>query len=67
MILLVVGLALWVVFHHLTFFAPNLRTRLGKDPRGAVSGILILSVVLMVVGYIITSFTHDGFEFFATE
>lgn len=48
MFILILGVALWWVAHLLKRLAPPLRERLG---RGAVAGALLLSVVLMVLGY----------------
>lgn len=48
MLILILGLALWWGAHLLKRLAPQSRARLG---RGGVAGLLLLSVVLMVVGY----------------
>lgn len=51
MLILILGLALWWGAHLLKRLAPQARARLG---RGGVAGLLLLSVVLMVVGYRMT-------------
>lgn len=48
MLILILGVALWWAAHLLKRVAPELRDRLG---RGGIAGLLVLSVVLMVVGY----------------
>lgn len=48
MFILILGVALWCGAHLLKRIAPGLRDRLG---RGGVTGLLVLSVVLMVLGY----------------
>lgn len=48
MSILILGVALWWLAHLMKRLAPGLRARLG---RGGVAGLLILSVLLMVLGY----------------
>lgn len=48
MVMLILGVALWWAAHLLKRLAPGLRDRLG---RGGIAGLLVLSVVLMVLGY----------------
>lgn len=48
MSILILGIALWWAAHLLKRWAPGLRARLGK---GGVAGLLLLSVILMVIGY----------------
>lgn len=51
MLILILGVALWWAAHVLKRIAPGLRDKLG---RGGVAGLIVLSVVLMVVGYRMT-------------
>jgi len=56
MILLTLGVALWWGAHLFKRVAPGLRNemdiRMGGASKGAVAGALVLSIILMVVGYI---------------
>ena len=55
MTLIVLGLIIWTVAHFFKRFAPGARgalhDRLGDGSKGIIALILVLSVVLMVVGY----------------
>lgn len=51
MILLVLGVALWIGAHAFKRVAPEARASLGDKGRGLVAGAILLSVVLMVLGY----------------
>ncbi len=56
MTLLALGLILWIGAHALKRLAPtmraNMNAKLGEGPaKGIIAGILVLSVVLMVIGY----------------
>ncbi len=51
MILLLAGLALWWGAHLLKRFAPAARSNMGEKGRGAIAVLILLSVVLMVLGY----------------
>lgn len=51
MIWLILGLATWTGAHVFKRFAPEQRARLGDAGKGVVAVVLVLSVVLMVVGY----------------
>lgn len=51
MTLLVLGLALWWGAHLLKRIAPERRARMGEAGRGVVSVALLVSIVLMVLGY----------------
>ena len=56
MTLLILGLVLWTVVHLLKRVAPDARARMdarmGAGPaRGVIAGLLLLSVVLMIVGF----------------
>ncbi|MEX0971046.1 MAG: NnrU family protein [Paracoccaceae bacterium] len=63
MTILVLGVALWWAAHLLKSIAPRLRDRLTErmgaaGARGAIAGVVLLSVVLMVVGFIVAPFQH---------
>lgn len=55
MVLLILGVVEWTVVHWLKRLAPGLRgtltERMGEGSKGAVAFLLVLSVVLMVIGY----------------
>lgn len=51
MIWLILGLALWVGAHFFKRVAPDVRAGMGDRGKPVVTGLLLLSVVLMVVGY----------------
>lgn len=51
MIVLVLGVALWWVAHLYKRFAPESRARLGEKGKGLIAVALVVSVVLMVLGY----------------
>ncbi len=51
MILLSLGVALWWAAHLFKRLAPGLRAPMGTAGRGAMALLLVLSVVLMVIGY----------------
>ncbi|MGR3490564.1 MAG: NnrU family protein [Shimia sp.] len=51
MILLILGLALWVAGHLWGRFAPALYTRIGPAAKGISAIVIVVSVVLMVIGY----------------
>ncbi len=51
MFLLIVGVALWWGAHLFKRLAPGTRRGLGQSGKGMVAAALILSVVLMVIGY----------------
>lgn len=56
MTLVIIGLLIWSVVHFFKRFAPGARAgmdaRFGAGPaRGIIAGLLLLSVVLMIVGY----------------
>lgn len=60
MIILVIGLAIWIFAHAFKRLAPGPRTmmaeRMGAASKGLFAGILVLSVVLIVIGYRQTPF-----------
>jgi uncharacterized membrane protein len=51
MIVLVLGIALWWAAHLFKRFAPEPRARLGEAGKGLVAVALVVSIVLMVLGY----------------
>lgn len=51
MTLLILGLALWVVPHHLKRLAPDLRAGWGDKAKGPLSLAMLAGIVLMVIGY----------------
>ncbi|MDQ2066169.1 NnrU family protein [Xinfangfangia sp. CPCC 101601] len=51
MTLLIAGLALWCAAHLLRRISPETRARLGGSGKAVIAGLLVLSVVLMVLGY----------------
>jgi uncharacterized membrane protein len=51
MIWLVLGLFLWFAAHFFKRAAPDLRARMGDPAKGAVALTLLVSIVLMVIGY----------------
>ena len=51
MVLLILGLALWIGGHLFKRIAPARRAAMGERGKGVVGLVLLLSVVLMVIGY----------------
>lgn len=51
MVVLILGVALWWAAHLFKRLAPEARAKLGDPGKGAVALVLVLSVVLMVLGY----------------
>lgn len=51
MIWLILGLFLWFAAHFFKRVAPDMRARLGDPAKGGVAVVLVVSVVLMVIGY----------------
>ena len=51
MTLLIAGVVLWWAGHLFKRIAPDRRMALGDPGKGMVAGVLVLSVVLMVIGY----------------
>lgn len=51
MLIMILGLLLWWGAHFWKRAAPASRTRFGDAGKGIVTGVLLLSVVLMVIGY----------------
>ena len=52
--ILIVGVALWWAAHLFKRVAPARRAAMGNSGRGAVAGALVVSIVLMVIGYRMT-------------
>lgn len=51
MLILIIGVALWWGAHFFKRLAPGRRAQMGTQGRGLLAGLLILSVLLMIVGY----------------
>lgn len=51
MVVLILGVALWWAAHLFKRLAPEARAKLGDPGKGGVALVLVLSVVLMVLGY----------------
>jgi uncharacterized membrane protein len=51
MTLLVLGLALWIVAHLFKRVMPDQRAAMGNAGRGVMAVLIVVSVVLMVIGY----------------
>jgi uncharacterized membrane protein len=51
MIWLILGVALWWAAHLFKRLAPGLRESMGKPGKGAMALLILLSIVLMVIGY----------------
>lgn len=51
MTLLILGVALWWAAHFFKRIAPDARARMGNGGKGAVALAIVVSVVLMVLGY----------------
>ncbi len=51
MILLILGLILWAGAHYYKRLAPDSRAALGKPGKGIIAVAIVLSVVLMIIGY----------------
>ena len=49
--LLIAGVALWWAAHLFKRLAPDARVGMGDKGKGLVAGVLVISVILMVVGY----------------
>ncbi len=49
--LLILGLMAWIVAHLFKRAAPNARARMGNKARGPIALIILISILLMVLGY----------------
>jgi len=58
MLLLILGVALWAGAHFFKRLAPDRRAAMGDKGKGLVAVLLLLSVVLMIVGYRGAEFIH---------
>ncbi|GAA6209555.1 NnrU family protein [Cognatishimia sp. WU-CL00825] len=58
MTLLVIGLIIWFAAHLFKRVMPDARARLGDKGKGLIALLLLLSVVLMVLGYRAAEYTH---------
>ena len=54
MLILILGVALWAAAHLFKRIAPRARRNMGQSGRAMVTAALILSVLLMVIGYRMT-------------
>jgi uncharacterized membrane protein len=65
MLVLILGVALWAAAHLYKRFAPESRARLGEKGKGLIAVALVVSIVLMVLGYraapVITVWTSPAF------
>ena len=51
MLILILGVALWYAAHLFKRMAPEARRGLGGQGKGVVAGLLVVSVLLMILGY----------------
>lgn len=51
MTILICGVVLWIAAHLFKRVLPGVRARLGAPGRGMVTGLVLLSLALMVIGY----------------
>ena len=51
MLILILGVALWWAAHLYKRVAPASRAGMGEAGKGMVTGLLVLSIILMVIGY----------------
>ena len=51
MLILILGVALWWAAHLYKRVAPASRASMGERGKGMVTGLLVLSIILMVIGY----------------
>lgn len=51
MILLILGMILWIGAHYFKRLAPDARSALGKPGKGIIAVAIILSLVLIILGY----------------
>ncbi|MGH1464351.1 MAG: NnrU family protein [Cognatishimia sp.] len=58
MTLLLLGLLLWYAAHFFKRLAPNRRAAMGDKGRGPVALTILAGVVLMVIGYRMSEYTH---------
>ncbi|GAA6191709.1 NnrU family protein [Phaeobacter sp. NW0010-22] len=56
--LLILGVVLWWAAHFFKRVAPAQRAAMGNAGKGAVTAVLLVSIVLMIVGYRATDFIH---------
>lgn len=57
-VLLILGVALWWAAHLFKRVAPERRAAMGDAGRGVVAVAILLSIVLMVIGYRMTDYIH---------
>ncbi|MCX7561034.1 NnrU family protein [Sulfitobacter sp. F26204] len=51
MTLLILGLILWIGAHYFKRLAPDARSALGMPGKGIIAVVIVLSLVLMIIGY----------------
>ncbi|WP_370267731.1 NnrU family protein [Nioella sp.] len=51
LVLMIVGVALWAVAHLFKRIAPDARASMGDGGKGAVALVLLVSIILMVIGF----------------
>ena len=51
MLMLILGIAIWWAAHLFKRIAPSPRARMGDPARGMVTILLLVSVILMILGY----------------
>lgn len=56
MFLLLIGLFLWTGAHYFNRLKPDQRTALGKPGKGIIALVIVVSLVLMIVGYRMAAF-----------
>jgi uncharacterized membrane protein len=51
MTFLILGLILWIATHYFKRLAPDARTRMGTSGKGIITALIVVSLVLMIIGY----------------
>jgi uncharacterized membrane protein len=51
MTLLIIGLILWIATHYFKRLAPDARVKLGSSGKGIIAAFIVVSLVLMIIGY----------------
>lgn len=49
--ILILGVALWAAGHFFKRIAPDMRARMGTGGKGLIALVLLISIILMVIGY----------------
>lgn len=58
MTLLVIGVVLWIAAHFFKRLMPDARARMGDKGKGLIALVLVISIVLMVIGYRGADYVH---------